>query len=77
MGKKVIKTCSTCKSKFELGLNGIYSNSDGVYKCDTCAGVMRDADGNAWEPGEEAMYDDNGTVCATRPADNEFDRVNP
>ena len=46
----VFKVCKICGKRFELGLNGIWQGRR--YICDPCAGVERDTDGRAWEPGE-------------------------
>ena len=46
-GKPVAKKCKRCKKWFDLGVSGI---AGGL--CDKCAGITRDAEGNAlyaWE----------------------------
>lgn len=50
MSKKVYKQCVKCKRRFALGWDGIYTITG--YKCDSCAGVQRDAEDMVWLPGE-------------------------
>jgi hypothetical protein len=45
-GKKVGMKCPRCGKQYQLGYNGV----SGV--CDSCAGIQRDADGNAWHSWE-------------------------
>jgi hypothetical protein len=39
--------CPKCKQGYVMGWNGI------VEGCDKCLGVVRDSQGNFWEPGEK------------------------
>lgn len=45
------KKCLNCGTEFTMGVNGTYYRGE-TPLCDTCTGVERDAEGNAWEPGE-------------------------
>lgn len=47
----VNKFCRKCGRLFELGLDGIWSDKQRRYLCDSCARVIRDGDGNFWLPG--------------------------
>jgi hypothetical protein len=45
----VIKICQKCGHEFKMGINGT------TLGCDSCVGVIRDAEGVAWFPGETEM----------------------
>lgn len=63
----VMEVCGKCGNDFELGYNGLYMDDD-TLSCDTCAGVKRDADGNAWLPGEDQILWEDGTVTTRAEA---------
>jgi hypothetical protein len=51
--KIVMAVCNTCGNGFVLGEAGVFTTLDTgeeVTVCDTCMGIERDKDGNAWLP---------------------------
>jgi hypothetical protein len=68
---KVIKKCKECGKKFDLGLVGVWCDDGsrrGAYVCDDCAGIERDADGNAWMPEQTLITWEDGTVTTREEA---------
>lgn len=63
----VLKVCSKCHNGFILGVGGFFVDED-TLSCDTCAGVERDAEGNAWLPDETEIVWEDGTVTTRAEA---------
>lgn len=52
----VIVKCAKCGKEARLGYDAVYLNDNVTTYCDVCAEVRRDADGNAFLPGD-TFYD--------------------
>jgi hypothetical protein len=63
----VMKVCRNCGNGFVLGTGGLYIRGE-LPLCDTCAGVERDSDGNAWLPGEDQILWEDGSITTRAEA---------